>query len=125
MKIRWENKYSKETGFVKKLNHKDGYFESTFSEEEAMEISDRQDIADKTVALLNEWCGQNTYTLIPTEKKPEPEVKEDETTEFIIEVETAEDKEKAEEKPAPVSKKEKRRLTSAEKRVKAMKARTV
>ncbi len=63
MKICWENKYSKETGFVKKLNHKGGYFESTPSEAEAMEISDRQDISEKTVALLNEWCGQNTYTL--------------------------------------------------------------
>ncbi len=40
--------------------------------------------------------ADRTHIRLPTEKKPEPEVQEDETTEFIIEVETAEDKAESE-----------------------------
>jgi hypothetical protein len=35
MKIRWRNTVSGETGFVKKVNSKDGFFESTTLESEA------------------------------------------------------------------------------------------
>lgn len=33
--IKWENKYSKETGYVEKINRKWGYFENTFDKKSA------------------------------------------------------------------------------------------
>lgn len=62
MIIQWKNKYSGETGFVKKLNHKKGFFENTFDANEARKFSAKT--VDNTLALLNEWCSDNTYEAI-------------------------------------------------------------
>jgi hypothetical protein len=55
--IRWTNKFSGEQGFVRKINHKDGYFENTFDKSEAMPFA----VTDKLLATLEEYCHDNTY----------------------------------------------------------------
>lgn len=60
--IQWTNKHSKEQGYVKKLNKKQGYFENTYERSEAVTVK-RPDVM-KTVTLLTEYCPDNTYEAI-------------------------------------------------------------
>lgn len=64
MIIRWTNKYSGEQGFVKKLNHKEGYFENTFDPSEALSVSAKKGVAARTITLLDKYCSDNTYEAI-------------------------------------------------------------
>lgn len=67
MIIKWTNKYSGETGFVKCLNHEGGYFENTFVESEAMNFADDVQTEREVISTLNNWCDSNTYEVIPAE----------------------------------------------------------
>ena len=61
MKIQWKNKWSGETGFVKKVHTKEGYFENTFDKSEAKIFSPR--LVKKMVENLEKFCPDNTYTI--------------------------------------------------------------
>jgi len=62
MVIRWTNKFSGETGFVKKINKKAGYFENTFVMEEAKSFT--ENTGKKALADLPVLCQDNTYELV-------------------------------------------------------------
>jgi hypothetical protein len=62
MKIQWTNKYSKEQGYVKKLNKKGRYFENTPNLEEAHNFA--QKTINDTLTLLVEFCDDNTYAVV-------------------------------------------------------------
>lgn len=66
MIIQWKNKWSGETGFVKKLNRKGRYFENTFYANEALKVSPKT--VENTLSLLNEWCADNTYEAVEIKK---------------------------------------------------------
>ncbi len=62
MVIKWTNKFSNETGFVKKINKKAGYFENTFDESEAKSFT--KTTGEKALNDLPVLCDDNTYELI-------------------------------------------------------------
>ncbi len=58
MKIKWINKISNDTGYVKKMHTKDEvYFENTYVLEEACDYKKPEGI----IKRLNAICPQNTY----------------------------------------------------------------
>lgn len=63
MKIKWKNKYSGETGYVKCLHRRGRYFENTFDIEQARIFSVR--LVDKAIADLENYCPDNIYKAIP------------------------------------------------------------
>lgn len=63
-KIKWTNKFSKETGYVKKLNRKKKYFENTFEKSEAMQFIDTEENLKKAINLLNTYCPDNIYEVV-------------------------------------------------------------
>lgn len=61
MKIRWINKYSNETGYVKSIDYKNKHFNNTFNENEAKNFSSETNV-NKAIAKLNEYGeGDNNY----------------------------------------------------------------
>lgn len=62
MVIQWTNKCSGEQGFVKKLNRKGRYFENTFERREAATVKAAD--AQKTIALLESYCPDNSYEAV-------------------------------------------------------------
>ena len=64
MKIKWTNKFSQETGFVKKLVRKQNCFENTFDQKEARSFP-AKDI-DNALAYLNSTNSDNIYEVVGT-----------------------------------------------------------
>ena len=64
--IRWTNKLSNETGFVKAVHSKEQYFENTFELNEAISYTDRA--ASVIIGKLNKYCDQNIYTPVKFKK---------------------------------------------------------
>ncbi len=62
MKIQWKNKYSQETGYVKCLNRKEGYFENTYVEDEAKDFAKSN--VKRIIKQLESYCGDNEYVAI-------------------------------------------------------------
>ncbi len=62
MKIKWTNKWSGETGYVKAVHNKEQYFENTFDADEAKNFSVR--IIKKIMEHLEQFCSDNTYTAV-------------------------------------------------------------
>lgn len=59
MKIKWVNKYSQESGFVKNVDYKRHHFINTFNEDEAKKYAST-DSANKTIAKLIDYGeGEN------------------------------------------------------------------
>lgn len=63
--IKWENKYSGETGYVKKINKKKSYFENTYDIDEAKTYKSLNgaENATKTLNELND-AGYNVYLVV-------------------------------------------------------------
>lgn len=62
MKIKWTNKLSGETGYVKKLNRKGKFFENTYEAKE-VKIFSKGTVA-KALEELQDYCPDNTYEAI-------------------------------------------------------------
>lgn len=63
--IAWTNKFSQETGFVKTISKKKGYFENTFEKEDARKFrSDKE--ANNALAQLTELGEdeKNDFTVV-------------------------------------------------------------
>lgn len=58
--IKWTNKFSNETGYVKSIQNKKGYFEATFIEEEARKYKSKNE-AISCIPILEKLCPDNTY----------------------------------------------------------------
>ncbi|MBQ8218209.1 MAG: hypothetical protein IJZ79_02795 [Bacilli bacterium] len=64
MKIKWINKYSNESGFVKHVDYKKHHFVNTFNESEAKKYASEES-AKKTIAKLIEYGeGENNNFII-------------------------------------------------------------
>jgi hypothetical protein len=59
MKVQWTNKYSKEQGYVKALNKKEGYFENTFDKAEAKDFTAKQ--LSSVMEFLSTSTPDNDY----------------------------------------------------------------
>ena len=62
MKIKWTNKWSGDTGFVKSINSKKKEFENTFDESEAKVFS--KNVITRTIKQLDSYCDWNTYEAV-------------------------------------------------------------
>ena len=62
MKIKWTNKFSGETGYVKRISKKGKYFENTFDIGEAKLFS--KATIDKALEELAQYCADNTYEAV-------------------------------------------------------------
>lgn len=62
MKIKWTNKWSGDTGFVKSINSKKKEFENTFDESEAKVFS--KNVVSRTLKQLDSYCDWNTYEAV-------------------------------------------------------------
>ena len=62
MKIKWTNKWSGDTGFVKSINSKKKEFENTFNESEAKVFN--KSVITRTIKQLDSYCDWNTYEAI-------------------------------------------------------------
>ena len=62
MKIKWTNKWSGDTGFVKSINSKKKEFENTFNESEAKVFN--KSVITRTSKQLDSYCDWNTYEAI-------------------------------------------------------------
>lgn len=62
MKIKWTNKWSGDTGFVKSINSKKKEFENTFNESEAKVFS--KSVITRTIKQLDSYCDWNTYEAV-------------------------------------------------------------
>lgn len=62
MKIKWTNKESKETGYVKVIHKKEGYFENTYDIKEAKIFS--KGTVEKAVEQLMTTTPQNDYEIV-------------------------------------------------------------
>lgn len=62
MKIKWTNKWSGETGFVKTVNTKKKYFENTYDVNDAKVFT--KTTGNKALPKLDEYCADNTYELV-------------------------------------------------------------
>ena len=62
VKIRWVNKLSRETGWVKDVHNKEKYFENTFDETGAKLYDRRGAVA--VVSALNKYCDWNDYEIV-------------------------------------------------------------
>lgn len=62
MKIKWTNKWSGDTGFVKSINSKKKEFENTFNESEAKVFS--KNVITRTIKQLDSYCDWNTYEAV-------------------------------------------------------------
>lgn len=69
MKIKWKNKWSGETGFVKSVNMEQQYFENTDDVNQAKIFSPR--VVKKTVEILEQFCPDNTYCIGQFREKQE------------------------------------------------------
>ena len=70
MKIKWTNRDSGDTGFVKKVNPDKQDFVNTFDEKEAANYSPNK--VNDYIAALSASQPQNDYTAIAVEPKPVP-----------------------------------------------------
>ena len=61
--IKWTNKFSKETGYVKSIQNKKGYFEATFSKDSARKYKSFSE-ANNCLDILYRLCPDNTYEII-------------------------------------------------------------
>ena len=68
--IKWENKFSAETGLVKKINKGKGYFENTYNVEEAKSFKTKKgaENAIETLKVLKD-AENNTYCIVSIEKE--------------------------------------------------------
>ena len=57
--IKWTNKYSHETGFVKQLRQKDRCFENTYEEAEARNYSSQSVVRGVVKKLISYGEGEN------------------------------------------------------------------
>lgn len=57
MIIKWTNKFSGETGYVRTINRKGEYFENTYDREQARDYKS----AEKVIQVLERYCSDNTY----------------------------------------------------------------
>lgn len=62
MKIKWTNKWSGDTGFVKSINSKKKEFENTFDESEAKVFN--KSVITRTIKQLDSYCDWNTYEAV-------------------------------------------------------------
>ena len=62
MKIKWTNKWSGDTGFVKSINSKKKEFENTFNESEAKVFN--KSVITRTIKQLDSYCDWNTYEAV-------------------------------------------------------------
>lgn len=62
MKIKWTNKWSGDTGYVKSINSKKKEFENTFNESEAKVFS--KNVITRTIKQLDSYCDWNTYEAV-------------------------------------------------------------
>lgn len=62
MKIKWTNKWSGDTGFVKSINSKKKEFENTFNESEAKVFN--KSAITRTIKQLDAYCDWNTYEAV-------------------------------------------------------------
>ena len=62
MKIKWTNKWSGDTGFVKSINSKKKEFENTFDESEAKVFT--KNVIARTIKQLDSYCDWNTYEAV-------------------------------------------------------------
>lgn len=60
--IKWTNKYSKEEGYVKCLNRKEGYFENTFERSEAKAY--KKQALKSIISTLCNYCNDNDYEAV-------------------------------------------------------------
>ncbi len=65
MKIRWTNKWSGETGYVKAVE--ESHFINSFDESEALSIRTQKE-AEKVIIHLNQ-CGEGTNNIFDIVKK--------------------------------------------------------
>ena len=63
--IKWENKFSAETGLVKKINKNKGYFENTYSVDEAKCFKTKKG-AENAIETLKDLkdAENNTYCIV-------------------------------------------------------------
>lgn len=57
--IKWQNKYSGDTGYVEKINRKWGYFENTFEKSEASLFKNKASASRALNWLNNSEEGKN------------------------------------------------------------------
>lgn len=60
--IKWRNKWSGEEGFVKCLNRKEGYFENTYSRDEAKTW--KKSAVKSIINTLCGYCSDNDYEAV-------------------------------------------------------------
>ena len=62
MKIMWTNKWSKEQGYVKCINKNAGYFENTFSADEAKKFNAKN--ITSALRQLEKYEPNNVYSIV-------------------------------------------------------------
>lgn len=60
MIIKWINRFSGETGYVRNINRKGEYFENTFDREQARDYKCKN--ISRIISVLGKYCPDNTYT---------------------------------------------------------------
>lgn len=64
--LKWQNRFSNETGYVKSVSPKNGYFVNTFNKEEAKKYTNRASV-ERDLAFLNSIgeMENNTFFMEP------------------------------------------------------------